>query len=90
MNLHNIIRQHLSKTPNAVFNALTTITLRSFLMGIGYGTANQIKNATPEVNDFDLMVDHFDDLVLNLLGESEDPFIVDVIDYIDRTCFEQD
>lgn len=90
MNLRNIIHQHLSKTPNAVYNALSTITIRSFLFGLGFGTSNQIEKATPDINDFDLMVDHFDELIVPLIGKTDDPFVKDVLDYVDKNCFEAD
>lgn len=90
LNLNNIVKQHLSKTPDALLNALTTITYRSFLMGIGYGTASQIKTATPDVNDFDLLVNVFDEQASELLRDSDDPFINDVMRYIDTHCFEDE
>lgn len=88
-NLHfnNILLNYLQNDIEAVINTLLQITLRSFLMGIGYGTASQIAKATPGINDLALMVDEYDTLQ-ELTNGTHDPFVKDIIDYIDKHCFE--
>lgn len=89
LNINSIISKHLTKTPNAVLNALNTIQVRSFLLGLGYGTSSQIEKATPGIDNYAVMVEYFDTIIDNLLGKSDDPFIVDILNYIDTHCFEE-
>lgn len=89
MNIINIINNYLKKQSelDAFIRALQSISLRSFLMGIGFGTTTQINRATKGMTDSDLMLDEFDDL-LTLVNSDDDPFIKDILDYIDATYFD--
>lgn len=85
---NNIVSNYLTTDPDKLTNALCGVTLKSFLLGIGYGTTSQINKATAEVNNLDLMVNLFDNFVKPMFAKATDPFIQDVINYIDNSCFE--
>lgn len=87
LSLQHIVDNYCNNGPNVILNALLNVSFRNFLMGVGFGTTTQINRATPKFTASDLMVDNFDELK-KLIEDPKDPFITDVLDYIDATCFE--
>lgn len=90
LTLEEIIRKHMKGDCNKVVTALCKITARKFLLGVGFGIMSQITKATPTLSSNDLLVDNVEVIEKLLKDQYDDPFIADVMGFINEYCFEND